>query len=171
MTWGGFLSWQSSTRDADGYDQLKERIEAYEAMNYSIRRLEPPDFAAFPGNFDLAAYTTFSGHVDAALATNVFLEGARARGALVVYPCEVNEIVLEQGRLRHVATSCGRFPLDRLVIAAGVGTPSLAALVGLNVPLVHSPGILAQSLPMEAMLRRLHTRRGSISNRPGTEGW
>jgi len=37
----------------------------------------------------------------------------------VIYPCEVQTVDFRGPRLTGVRTSCGKFALDRLVVAAG----------------------------------------------------
>ena len=52
-------------------------------------------------------------------------------------------------KLQGVKTNCGDIALDRLVVAAGVDTPDLTAIIGYKPPLVHAPGILAHTLPVK----------------------
>ncbi|MGH9332672.1 MAG: NAD(P)/FAD-dependent oxidoreductase, partial [Vicinamibacteria bacterium] len=80
---------------------------------------------------------------------------AQKHGARIIYPCEVTGIDQRWGRLAGVRTSSGDFPLDVLVIAAGVDTQKLSALFGVQVPLVESPGVLAHTTPGERLIERV----------------
>ena len=57
--------------------------------------------------------------------------------------------------MRGVRTTCGAFEADAIVIAAGVATPHVAAMAGLDVPLKDSPGILAHTKPTDRILGRV----------------
>jgi glycine/D-amino acid oxidase-like deaminating enzyme len=73
----------------------------------------------------------------------------------VVFPCEVTAIDQKWGKLTGVRTTTGDFELDVVVIAAGVDTAKLASLVGVDVPLVESPGVLAHTKPGERIIGRV----------------
>ena len=60
-------------------------------------------------------------------------------------------------------TKQGRVPLDRLVVAAGVDTPSVLALAGFTLRLKHAPGILAHSKPVAALTRIIHEGPSDLS--------
>jgi glycine/D-amino acid oxidase-like deaminating enzyme len=77
----------------------------------------------------------------------VILAQAVAEGARVQFPAEVTGLDIREGRLRAVRTTVGTVPADVLVVASGVDTPKLAAMIGLTVPLIDSPGMLVHVAP------------------------
>jgi glycine/D-amino acid oxidase-like deaminating enzyme len=60
-----------------------------------------------------------------------------------------------------VQTSKGPIAADFLVLASGVDTPRLAKMVGINVPLKESPGLLAHTKPLPRMLDRVALAPGT----------
>jgi glycine/D-amino acid oxidase-like deaminating enzyme len=57
--------------------------------------------------------------------------------------------------LTGIRTTQGDFELDCLVVAAGVDTARIASMVGVEIPLVESPGVLAHTAPGEKILSRV----------------
>ncbi len=108
-----------------------------------------------PGPIGTAALSEPDGTVDAPRATRVLMERAASAGAKILYPCEVLGLNIKSRAVRGVETTRGYFAADRVVIAAGVDSPALARLAGLEVPLVPDPGLLAFTRPLEPLLRRV----------------
>jgi glycine/D-amino acid oxidase-like deaminating enzyme len=85
-------------------------------------------------------------------------------------PLEVLAIDFRQGRLRAAVTPEGRVPLDRLVVAAGVDTPSILAHAGYTLRLRHAPGILAHSAPLPPLTRIVHDGPADLSFKQMADG-
>jgi glycine/D-amino acid oxidase-like deaminating enzyme len=84
-----------------------------------------------------------------------------------VYPSEVVGLDVPNGRLRAVKTSSGDIEADVLVVACGVDTPKVAAMAGLTVPLMRSPGVLFHSEPQPMAIDRvLLTPIGNVKQKP-----
>ncbi len=157
VQWGGSLTWFDRL---EASESLQRQVRARQAWGYPVhlvdddefRRLEP---AVVRGAASATAFATQEGSVDPVAATQALLDGARERGAQIEYPCEVTGLDISSGRLRGVRTTCGTFEADVIVIAAGVATPRLAAMAGLDVPLKDSPGVLAHSKPTGRILGRV----------------
>ena len=158
VKWGGSLEW---AEEAETARDMRRAVAEQQAWGYPIRLIEADDFKALepglePGGPVLAAaWTREEGSIDPELATWALVEAARREGARVEYPCEVTGIDLNGGSLNRVRTSLGDLEADALVIAAGVDTPSLAAMAGMRVPLRDSPGLLAHSVPVPRVLGRV----------------
>ena len=95
--------------------------------------------------------------------TQRFLDGAGSYGAQLHCPCELHALHFRQGRLVSAVTSRGTYPLDRLVVAAGVDTPRVLALCGFSLKLRHAPGILAHSAPSTELTRIIHDAPAGLS--------
>jgi len=102
-----------------------------------------------------AARSSDEGSIDPVAITQGLVEAARREGATVEYPCEVTGLGLRWGRLERVTTTKGELEADAIVIAAGVDTPRLAQMAGLDVPLRESPGLLAHTEPGPELLGRV----------------
>ena len=157
VQWGGSLTWFDRL---EASESLQRQVRARQTWGYPVhlvdddefRRLEP---AVVRGAASATAFATQEGSVDPVAATQALLAGARERGATIEYPCEVTGLDIASGRLRGVRTTCGTFEADVIVIAAGVATPRLAAMAGLDVPLKDSPGVLAHTKPTDRILGRV----------------
>lgn len=157
VQWGGALEWYPA---ADRARWLRQQVKDKQAWGYPTRLIELDEFRKLepgvePGIVLAAAHSEEEGSVDPVRATEVLLDHAKRHGARVEYPCEVTDIDLEWGRLKGVTTTTGPFELDVLVIAAGVDSPKLAAMVGVELPLVESPGVLAHTVPSDRIIHRV----------------
>ena len=158
ITWGGSLLWKQQPEAAAA---LSERAQRLDRAGYRMSVLGPKEFSELapniaPGAFETAVYAGLDGHLDPVQVTNKFLDQARKYGARVLYPCEVTDLKFSGSRLTGVATTSGEYSLDRLVIAAGVDTPGLAAKIDYVAPLKHAPGILAHSVPLRPLIRTVN---------------
>ena len=154
ITWGGAIHWAENLAEAQ--TMQAETLE-FNNTGYSARLVTAQDLQRLSPNlqlgpFHVASFHQLDGHVDPVHATGQLLQKAKEYGARVVYPCEVNELGFDGDRFTGVATTKGNYSLDRLVIAGGVDTPSLASQTGYTPPLIHAPGILVHTKPTEALL-------------------
>ena len=120
---------------------------------YDVRAIAAPEIAALaprlvPGPVTAAYFAETEGAVDAARAARALLRRAQSAGARMHTACEVRTLEIHDRRLRAVETTAGRFALDRLVIACGVGTPALAAQAGLTLRLKPAPGLVLRTEPL-----------------------
>ncbi|MBL0345890.1 FAD-dependent oxidoreductase [Candidatus Villigracilis affinis] len=87
-------------------------------------------------HFDYAAYEPDSGYADATLTTNSFLDSAKRNGATLIQNCEVTAIHTAGGKVTGVSTTKGGFDAPIIINAAGPWAKHVAALAGVDVPLV-----------------------------------
>ena len=86
-----------------------------------------------------ATYCPLEGYASPEAVVQGYAKAARALGAGVRTGCEVRRIVTEGGRVTGVDTSAGRIATDVVVIAAGLGSPDLAAPLELSLPVAGLP--------------------------------
>jgi glycine/D-amino acid oxidase-like deaminating enzyme len=157
VKWGGSLRWHAEPGQAR---LLRERVARHQAWGYPTRLIDAEQFHELeknvePGTVIAAAFSEEEGSIDPVMATKTLWEKAKDNGARIESPCEVKELDLRWGELRGVKTTHGDYELDVLVVAAGVDTPKIAAMAGLEVPLKDSPGLLAHSKPMRELIYRV----------------
>ncbi len=157
ITWGGAIHWALDLAEAE---IMKANAAEFNQAGYSARMMTPEGLAALApnvrlGSFDAALFSPLDGHVDPVFATQKLLNQAKIDGADIVHPCEVTELRFKRDRLSGVSTTAGDYSLDRLVIAGGVDTPTLAAQAGFTPPLMHAPGILVHTEPTRALVGRV----------------
>jgi glycine/D-amino acid oxidase-like deaminating enzyme len=169
VLWGGSLEWADR---ADRAAQLKETVRRYEAWGYPIHLIDENRLAGLerqivPDHVTSACHAEIEGNLDPVGATEVILARAVKAGARVRYPAEVTGLDVDGNRLRAVKTSAGDVEADVLVIACGVDTPKLAAIAGLTVPLMRSPGILVHTVPQPRAIDRIVlSPLGQIKQKP-----
>lgn len=157
VEWGGCLQWYVDDARAE---QLKRQLRQLQEWGYDVRSVSEAEFHArepdfHPGKILAACFAEQEGFADPTALTEVLLKQAREAGAEVIYPCEVTGLVLQAGRIRSVQTTKGEFPAGVLILAAGVGTPALASMAEVPVPLVPAPGLLVHTKPMPALVHRV----------------
>jgi 4-methylaminobutanoate oxidase (formaldehyde-forming) len=88
-----------------------------------------------------AAWLPTDGYLDPSGLTYALLGEARSRGVTVETGVRVTDLVIGgssggDGRIRQVVTDHGTITAETVVIACGMYTPQVAALAGVNVPIV-----------------------------------
>lgn len=83
-----------------------------------------------------AAWLPTDGYLDPSGLTYALLGAAKAMGVTVETGARVTDLVVEQGRIRRVVTDHGDVVAETVVAACGMYTPQVAALAGVNVPIV-----------------------------------
>lgn len=106
---------------------------------------EPPDEALFIAE---------EGAVEPDATARVLLADAVRRGA-EIRPTTVTALTLSDDRITGVETTEGGLAADHAVVAAGTGTPALAASAGLVIPIVAPSGLLVQSHPHAGLVNHV----------------
>ncbi len=83
-----------------------------------------------------AAYLPTDGQANPSDITQSLARGARMAGVSIFEDTPVTRIIVEDGRVRGVETPAGTIACEKVVICAGQWTRTLAATLGVNVPLV-----------------------------------
>jgi sarcosine oxidase subunit beta len=78
-----------------------------------------------------------SGYADPHLTTLSFANAARRRGASIRPGTPVRDLIIDRGRVEGVRTAIGDIRADAVVSVIGPWTPSLIALLGVDVPLAN----------------------------------
>lgn len=172
IVWGGYLNWSSNSAEAEVVRANAQQLAgtAHPTRRISAQELKALDPAIAPGAITEAIYSSIDGHLDPVQVTHRFLDDAVRAGAKLLFPCELNALELNRGRLHGVATSQGSFDLDRLVVAAGVDTPRILAMARFPLALKHAPGILAHSAPLPVLTRRVHDAPGNVTFKQMADG-
>ncbi len=83
-----------------------------------------------------AAFLPTDGQANPSDITQSLAKGARMAGVKIFEDTPVTRIIVEEGRIRGVETPFGTVECEKVVCCAGQWTRTLAATVGVNVPLV-----------------------------------
>ncbi len=106
-----------------------------------------------------AAFLPTDGQASPSDITMALAKGARMAGATILEDTDVLSIEVDRGRVRAVHTSKGRIECDAVVCCAGQWTRTLAATVGVNVPLVSVEHQYIITTPIDGVTRDLPTLR------------
>ncbi|TMA71819.1 MAG: FAD-binding oxidoreductase, partial [Deltaproteobacteria bacterium] len=90
-----------------------------------------------------------------------YADGARRRGAQVETFTRATGIEVSEGRVRAVHTDRGRVAADRVVVAAGAWSPTVARLAGVQLPNVPYRHEIVSSEPLKPFLGPLVTMLGT----------
>ena len=101
---------------------------------------------------DEALFFPSEGWVDPAALTRAVLA---ASGARVLSGVSAQLWADEAGRIRGVEIPLGRIAADQVVIAAGIAAPDLLAPLGWHLPMLHRPGLMIRTAPVDLRLRHI----------------
>ncbi|MES0195590.1 FAD-binding oxidoreductase [Mesorhizobium sp. M0011] len=162
LSWCGGLCWDLSAADMETY------ASEHSAWGYGIERVDragavriEPNLTELP---DFALHVAGEGVAEPVAATRALLADAGRHGAKII-SSTVTALVQTSGRITGVDTSHGLIAADEVVIAAGVGSPDIAATAGINLPIETPPGLIVHSRPFKKLLNglvlaeRLHMRQ------------
>ncbi|RWN38274.1 FAD-binding oxidoreductase [Mesorhizobium sp.] len=163
LAWCGGLCWDLPPAELEAY------AAEHSGWGYGIERVDRAEAARIEPNLaelpDFALHVPGEGVAEPVAATQVLLANAELRGARVMTGTTVTALIQTNGRITGVDTSTGPIAADEVVIAAGAGSPAIAATAGLKMPIETPPGLIVHSRPYEKLLNglvigdRLHMRQ------------
>jgi glycine/D-amino acid oxidase-like deaminating enzyme len=151
VQWGGSVAWFPPGPEAE---QLRRDVIHHQEWGYPVRLLSEAEVRQLlphvsPGPIGVACHSEAEGAVDPIHGVSVLLDQARQFGAVIRYPCQVT------GFGRAVHTDQGAIDADAVVLACGVGSPRLAQLAGVKVPLKDAPGVLVHTTTQPRLTDRI----------------
>ncbi len=153
VNWCGSLLW----------DLPEEQLIAYalehQTWGYPLRLVKGSEITAFEPALnvhpEIAVHSSAEGSVEAVHAASRLLEAADRAGADIVSKARVKFLDEVDGRVVGVTTYEGSHSADEVVVAAGLGSASLLASVGLQLKLESPPGMLIHTEPLPEILTGL----------------
>jgi glycine/D-amino acid oxidase-like deaminating enzyme len=119
--------------------------------NQAVRAVAP----ALAETIVAASYCPSDGHADPIATVHAFVAAAQRHGAAVRTDTKVTALNVAGGRVRGVQTGSGAIAADAVVIAAGVYSDELCALVGLDLPITVRLTGVVQTTPVPLLLRQV----------------
>ena len=164
--YGGEMRWENNPQRAR---QLRERIQQIQAWGYPCRLITADEMLALephlhPGNVLAASLSEADIHIETDTFIDVCLQRASEAGAVVHAQTSVTGFVIRNGSIAAVKATNGEFPCDVVVLASGVQTTELAALVQVNIRQQRSPGIVIETTPCAEVLHNV-----AIIHAPSTD--
>ncbi|MER9595543.1 FAD-binding oxidoreductase [Mesorhizobium sp. M0244] len=163
LQWCGGLRWDLQRAELETY------AAEHSSWGYGIERVDHAGAARIEPNVtelpDFALYVAEEGVAEPVAATQALLTEAERRGARLLMGVTATALVQANGWITGVETSGGRIAADEVVIAAGAGSPAIAATAGIELPIETPPGLIVHSRPYQKLLNglvigdRLHMRQ------------
>lgn len=153
VRWCGGLLWDLPP------DRLEAFMEEHRSWGYGIRFVDGSEALAIEPNLreapQIAVHVAEEGVVEPLAASQALLAAARTHGAEIRGHAHVKRLLAEDGRVTGVETEDGPVMADEVVLAAGAGTPPLAASADVRVPITTPAGLLVHSKPVDRVLNGL----------------
>ena len=120
-------------------DNLRANVAMQQRVGVNTWTVTPAEVGdlvrgAVTDDIGIAAYEPDSGYADPSGTAAGFLAAARGLGARLVQGCRVGSVIVEGGAVVGVETDRGRFTAPSVIDVAGAWAASLAATVGVTVP-------------------------------------
>lgn len=143
VIWGGSISWSDNDEKAKNLDKREEVLRVTSANPRHVTEADIKALCPYlePGETKAGFFLPKDGHIDPVGTTKKILAYATAKGAKVLYPAPVEDIVLDGGRVKAVKTPKGEFQLDYLVSACGTDTSAMLEKVGVKIGMRAVPGL------------------------------
>ncbi len=127
--------------NAERWTEVKRQATTAHSFGLEMHLLTPKEAQElWPimeiGDLVGAAYLPTDGQANPSDITQSLARGARMSGVRIFEDTPVTRILVEDGRITGVQTAQGTIGCEKVVICAGQWTRTLAATVGVNVPLV-----------------------------------
>lgn len=106
-----------------------------------------------------ALYMATDGHLDPSSVTNAFFGAAKDMGITIRTHTNVTGFVLRNSRVHGVETNRGTIECDSVIIAGGMFSTQIAALAGVNVPIVPMAHQYLFTKPIKDVHRELPSMR------------
>jgi glycine/D-amino acid oxidase-like deaminating enzyme len=163
LAWTGGLCFDVPAKELESY------ACEHSAWGYGIRRVDRAEALSIEPNLqnppEFALHVAEEGALEPQVTAEVLLKDAIGRGARFGPNASVSALVEKGGAICGVETPIETLFADEVVLAAGAATASLAATVGIDVPLTAPAGLLVHSHPHARLLNglvmapRLHMRQ------------
>jgi glycine/D-amino acid oxidase-like deaminating enzyme len=157
VQWGGSVAWFPPGPEAD---ELRVNVRNHQEWGYAVQPISEAEFQRLlplvsPGEIGAACHSEHEGAVNPLQALTVLLEKARGFGVEVRFPCQATSVGIRGGRVESIQTADGPLEAGVFVLACGVGSPSLARMAGVDVPLKDSPGVLLHLASAQRLIDRV----------------
>jgi len=131
--------------------QRENGVEGQMLYGSEVQELEP----VLSKKVLAAAWFPGDGKIQPTKTTNAFFRAAQSHGAMYIEGVKVTAIETSNGRVSGISTSHGAISAERVILATGAWTASLAATVGFAVPVFPGKGHMLATNPQPPMTSRV----------------
>ena len=147
VTWSGCLCWEET---GAAFDAQRDRLTA---LGYDVDEVSAAEFAALePG---ITAPERALRFAQEGVAAPAEVAEALLSGVRRITGVQVTGIATAGGSVTGVETQQGLIPADRVVVAAGTGSPAILDTVGGALPMLERPGAMLRTAPVPPVMRQI----------------
>lgn len=153
LRWPGCLWWEEQ---GEVLERMRRQLRD---LGYPVERLSRadlarrlPDFAGLP---EEALAFPSEGVAETGTVVVQLLAAARDQGARVLSGVAVDGIAVSGDRVTGLHTAQGDIAADRVIVAAGTGSPGLLAPLGVELPMLSRPGALMHTAPLPPIVSQV----------------
>ena len=143
VDWTECLCWEE---EGAGFDA---QHAALEALGYDVDVVEAAEFARLEPNITTPARALRfmqEGIAAPSITATALLEGVKSISGVTV-----RGITTRAGKVTGVDTAQGHIAADRVVVAAGIGSPALLAPLDVSLPMLSRPGVMMRTKPVQRL--------------------
>jgi glycine/D-amino acid oxidase-like deaminating enzyme len=153
LRWGGSFEWFNTAVKTQELEDEVNRIQTYGSPTWMIdaaqaHNLEPK--VKFNTENSIA-YCAQDGAVDAKAMVDILIQHSKNLGATVISPSKVNTVETLRNNMRVIMDN-GSLEVDRVVIAAGIGSTEIAQSMQIELVQNPTPGFILTTEPMQQIL-------------------
>lgn len=147
ITWSGTLCW-----DAHG-DALEAQCQVLARLGYQVDIVDSDGFAALEPH--VAAPSQALRFASEGVAEPQETAQTLLRGTKRIRGVPVEGLHTTSGRITGVVTTQGVLPADRVIVAAGNGSPALLHSVDVALPMLDRPAVMMRTAPVPSRLSHI----------------
>ncbi|WP_420012206.1 NAD(P)/FAD-dependent oxidoreductase [Tateyamaria sp.] len=164
LNWSGALCWEE---EGAGFDQ---QFKSLSDLNYDVDVIDQEGFSELEPHVVAPARAlrfAIEGVAEPRATAQNLLAGVRR-----IIGVPVRRIATTAGRVSGVETDQGVMPADRVIVAAGNGSPALLEPLGVALPMLDRPGLMMRTGAVPPMLAHvLVTPEGEVRQDSGGHIW
>lgn len=135
------------------------QLAALEALDYPLRLLDRAAVAALEPRLahppERALFFPLESAQDPGDLTHALLGSASSHSAHLICGLRVEGLTQSDDRITGIRTAAGDIHADHVILCTGTGTPPLLAPLGLHLPMLHRPGALLVTRPLQPLLHHI----------------
>ncbi|WP_299731378.1 FAD-dependent oxidoreductase [uncultured Tateyamaria sp.] len=147
VTWAGCLCWEET---GAAFDAQRDQLCA---LGYAVEEVTPDRWAALEP--DIAAPPCALHFAQEGVAAPADTVASMLRGVRRVSGVRVLGLTHRGDRITGIETAQGHVPADRVIVAAGIGSPDLLSPVGVDLPMLRRPGLMLRTAPVRQVMRHI----------------
>ncbi len=158
VDWSGCLWWEEQ---GVGFDAQRDTLTR---LGYACQELDRAAFAALAprlaATHDRSLLLPDEGAIDLVPAAEALLDRAAEFGARLWAGCRALGVRTKSGQVTGVETADGAIAADHVVVAAGIGSPTLLRDLGVAIEMPPRPGLMMRTNAVDRVLHHIMVSPG-----------